>query len=260
MKIQNDLLQGFGFFCEMGIRRMANPPVAAPNDPFVPGDWFQLAKTGTFHSPVYGEISISPDDLVTMYRNFKTKTPLAPTQLPIDYDHLSDEPQKPEDGKAAGWVQDLQLRNQGNTLWCLPKWTRRAATMIFNGEYRFVSPYFLVDYLDKVSGQKIGPTLKAVAVTNRPFLEGMQPIPAPSIAASEPRPAGWGSPRLFVPNTEQKGLRSREKRASVVGVARDVACSSCGAPAAVVGIHRKFSEGSRRLDCPRCGSPVRFSA
>lgn len=152
--------------------------------PFVAGDWFQLAKVGTFFSPVYGKITISPQDLMTMFTNFKTKTPLAPTQLPIDYDHLSDEPQKPEDGKAAGWVQDLQVRDDG-TMWCQPLWTRRAAEMITNGEYRFVSPFFLTDYLDKASGKKIGPTLKAVAITNRPFLEGMQPIPPPAVAARE---------------------------------------------------------------------------
>jgi len=93
------------------------------------------------------------------------------------YDHLSDEPAKPVDGKAAGWVQDLQVRDGGQTMWCLPKWTRRAAELIANGEYRFVSPYFLVDYLDKASGQRIGPTLKAVAITNRPFLEGMETDP-----------------------------------------------------------------------------------
>lgn len=152
---------------------------------FVQGEPFQVAKTGTFQSPIYGEIEISPQDLATMYRNFKTKTPLPPTQLPIDYDHLSDEPQKPEDGRAAGWVEDLEIRDGGNTLWATPKWTRRGAELIANGEYRWCSPYFLTDYMDKHSGEKIGPTLKAIAITNRPFLEGMSEIPAPAIAASE---------------------------------------------------------------------------
>jgi len=136
-----------------------------------------LSAVGTFFSQVYGRVIITPQDLMTMFRNFKTVTPLSPTQLPIDYDHLSDEPAKPVDGKAAGWVQDLQVRDGGQTMWCLPKWTRRAAELIANGEYRFVSPYFLVDYLDKASGQRIGPTLKAVAITNRPFLEGMETDP-----------------------------------------------------------------------------------
>lgn len=219
----------------VGSVRMAD---AAGASPFVPGDWFQLAKVGTFFSPVYGKITISPKDLGTMYTNFKTKTPLPPTQLPIDYDHLSDEPQKPEDGKAAGWVQDLQIRDGGQTLWCQPLWTVRAAQMIASGEYRFVSPFFLTDYLDKVSGQKIGPTLKAVAVTNRPFLEGMQPIPAPAMAAMEFAFAEEGKSVGFA-----YALSDPRPRRRVVARVRQVAmglsdapsrCRRCGAPVAVV--------------------------
>lgn len=194
--------------------------------PFVDGDWFQLAKTGTFFSPVYGKITISPQDLGTMYTNFKTKTPLPPTQLPIDYDHLSDEPQKPEDGKAAGWVEDLMIRDDGQTLWCRPKWTRRAAEMIANGEYRFVSPFFLTDYLDKQSGKKIGPTLKAVAITNRPFLEGMQPIPAPAIAASE----GRLTARLRRPVAIAASERHQRVTVDVVAGVLDSRCRRCGSP------------------------------
>src|SRR2546429_7913127 len=96
-------------------------------NPLVPGDWFQLAKTGVFFSPVYGKIEITPQDLATMYRNFKTKTPLAPTKIPLDYDHLSDDPQKPGDGKAAGWIDDIAVGTDGNTLWAKPSWTHNAA-------------------------------------------------------------------------------------------------------------------------------------
>lgn len=177
--------------------------------PFVAGEAFQLAKTGTFYSPVYGKITISSQDLRTMYENFKTRTPKAPTQLPIDYDHLSDEPKQPGDGRAAGWMDDLLLGEDGQTLWAKPSWTRKAAELIANGEYRFVSPYFLTNYLDKESGQKIGPTLKAAAITNRPFLEGMQPIPAPAIAASERVIAEiWKNPSIAVPHGFTLGTHS----------------------------------------------------
>lgn len=205
------------------VRRLAD----GPPTPFVPGDWFQLAKTGTFHSPVYGKITITPADLTTMFRNFKTRTPLAPTQLPIDYDHLSDEPAKPEDGKAAGWVDDLRLGDGGQTLWCLPQWTRRAAELIANGEYRFVSPFFLTDYLDKASGQKIGPTLKAVAITNRPFLEGMQPIPAPAVAAGDRRPRAIAA--------SDRPLRARLPAIPATAALLNSRCAQCGAPTALTG-------------------------
>ena len=90
--------QGFFFLSDLSGSVRFDDKATTPASPFVQGDWFQVAKTGRFFSPVYGQVDISPDMLATMYRNFKTKTPRPPTQLPIDYDHLSDDPKQPEDG------------------------------------------------------------------------------------------------------------------------------------------------------------------
>lgn len=216
--------------------------------PFVEGDWFQLAKSGTFFSPVYGKVTISEDDLRKMMRNFREVTPKAPTQLPIDYDHKSDNPEMhgAGDAKAAGWVEDLELREGDTELWCLPKWTRPAAKMIAAGEYRFVSPYFLTNYLDKSSGKKVGPTLKAVAITNRPFLEGMQEIPAPAIAASETAQRAFASDkRVAVP------LR---RTASVKAVAhRRIRMADEGVDE---GAEEMDDQGGPSLTCPHCGAAV----
>lgn len=241
---------GFYFLGEL-------PPVvrlAAGPSPLVPGPWFQVAKTGTFFSPVYGKISITADDLTTMYQNFKTKTPLAPTRLPLDYDHLSDEPQKPEDGKAAGWVRDLQVRDNGNTLWCMPDWTRRAAELINNREYAFVSPFFVTDYMDKVSGQKIGPTLKAIAITNRPFLEGMQPLPA--IAASERLAEQlWRTPSVAI---DSRSLYAADqlRRTHIAVPARPRPSVAIPLPIAVQ-LSSDNSRGARVMTNCACGAPPR---
>lgn len=137
--------------------------------------WIQVAKTGEFVSSRYGEFAITPANLSQMLRNFKTKMPQAPTKLPVDYDHLSMDPQKPGDGKAAGWFVDLELRNNGGELWGLVEWTPDAADAISKKEYQFVSPSFARNYTDK-QGKKIGTTLLAAAITNHPFLEGMAPL------------------------------------------------------------------------------------
>ncbi len=140
-----------------------------------PRSWIQLAKTGSFVSNRYGQFSITRDDLRQMLHNFRTVTPKAPTELPIDYDHLSMAPSKPGDGVAAGWLKDIELRADGDEIWGLVEWTPRAAEQIKGGEYRFVSPSFVTDYTDK-SGTKVGTTLLAAAITNHPFLEGMQAL------------------------------------------------------------------------------------
>ena len=134
--------------------------------------WIQVATTGTFHSSRYGKFSITKEDLAQMLHNFMHVTPKAPTQLPVDYDHLSMDPKKPGDGKAAGWFEDLELRSEGDELWGNVRWTEVAAEAIANSEYRFVSPTFIKDFVHK-TGQKIGTTLLAAAITNHPFLEGM---------------------------------------------------------------------------------------
>lgn len=144
--------------------------------------WIQLAKTGSFTSNRYGQFSITKGDLAQMLLNFESVTPASPTELPIDYDHLSMDPKKPGDGIAAGWMKRLQLRNDGSELWAEVEWTEPGAERIERGEYRFVSPSFVKDYTHK-DGRKIGTTLIAAAITNHPFLEGMRALTLYSFSA-----------------------------------------------------------------------------
>lgn len=137
--------------------------------------WIQLAKTGNFVSTRYGKFSITKQDLSMMFTNFNDVTPKAPTELPIDYDHLSMDPKKPGDGIAAGWMKKLELREDGQELWAEIEWTPDGAERIQNQEYRFVSPSFVKDHTHK-DGKKIGTTLLAAAITNHPFLEGMKAL------------------------------------------------------------------------------------
>ena len=111
-----------------------------------------------------------------MYRNYNDITPKSPTELPIDYDHLSMDPQKPGDGIAAGWMKRVELREDGDELWAEVEWTKDGAARIKNQEYRFVSPSFTKDHTHKETGKKIGATLLAAAITNHPFLEGMKAL------------------------------------------------------------------------------------
>jgi len=137
--------------------------------------WIQLARTGAFTSNRYGKFSITKDDLSMMLQNFSNVTPMAPTELPIDYDHLSMDPKKPGDGIAAGWMKKLELRANGDELWAEVEWTPTGASRVENGEYRYVSPSFVKDHTHK-DGKKIGTTLLAAAITNHPFLEGMSAL------------------------------------------------------------------------------------
>ncbi len=138
--------------------------------------WIQVAKTGEFFSRRYGQFSITQDDLAQMLHNFKTVTPVDPTRLPVDYDHLSMDPKAPGDGKAAGWFSgEMELRDGGDTLWATVEWTEEGAAAVRSKEYQFVSPSFIQNYVWK-EGEDIGTTLVAAAITNHPFLEGMEAL------------------------------------------------------------------------------------
>lgn len=133
----------------------------------------QVLRTGVFHHSYYGKFTITEETLQTMVRNFNETRPEPPTEMVVDWEHMStaDPPQR---SPAAGWVKSLNAKGDG--LFALVEWTEEAAEEIRKKEYRFISPEFVLDYKDKETGKGIGPTLLSVALTNRPFLEGMEPV------------------------------------------------------------------------------------
>lgn len=98
------------------------------------------------------------------------------TDLHFDYEHLSIEPEKnatPDLAAAAGWF-DLELRNDG--LWAINiRWTPRAANMLRNGEYRYISPAFHADENGEIH------ELLNVALTNLPATDNLNALVAASM-------------------------------------------------------------------------------
>jgi hypothetical protein len=164
-----------------------NADAAAPAS-----SWIQVAVVGDYEDSRYGEFSITTEMLNAMVLNFASgKFPTPPTEICVDYDHLTTKAaQNPGDGKAAAWFKELQTRDDGTTLWARVEWTPAGAEAVATGEYKFFSPYFSTNY-ETNTGEEIGPCLINGAITNRPFLQGMQPLSlALSVNAGKgPRPA-----------------------------------------------------------------------
>lgn len=133
----------------------------------------QIIRIGTFYHPEYGKFTISEDHLDNMVNNFGTVRPVAPTEMVIDYEHMS-VAEPPVKAEAAGWFKSLE--RIGDALFAAIEWTADAAKSIKEMKYRFISPEFNLHYKDKETGKDVGATLISAALTNRPFLEGMEPV------------------------------------------------------------------------------------
>ncbi len=82
----------------------------------------------------------------------------------VDYDHLSAfDPDEGGETRAAGWIQKLEIRD--GEVWARVEWTITAAEAITAGEWKFISPEFLVD---EETREIVG--LIAAALTNRPAM------------------------------------------------------------------------------------------
>lgn len=139
--------------------------------------WAQVLRTGEFYDPRYGDFAITRRDLATMVANFTSgRYPQGSTKLAVDYNHGTSHPSSAEEGKAAGWIANLELRADGDELWAEVEWTETAASLIDGKEYQFTSATFSFDYTNSNGGEEIGPTLMAFALTNRPVVHGMQPV------------------------------------------------------------------------------------
>lgn len=88
-----------------------------------------------------------------------------PSELPVDYEHQSETPTAGEGGPkpAAGWIVDLMARSDG--IYGKVRWTDRAAKLIADREYRFVSPVFN-HTVDRTVTRILG-----AGLTHRPNLE-----------------------------------------------------------------------------------------
>lgn len=82
--------------------------------------------------------------------------------LPVDYEHGQDIAPKGEPAPAAGWIVAMDERD--GALWGKIEWTDRAAAMIREQEYRYLSASMQLDQGRRVIG------LHGAGLVNRPAL------------------------------------------------------------------------------------------
>lgn len=134
----------------------------------------QIAKTGKFKDPRYGDFAITTAMFDKWESNFTAlSSPAAGRKgVPIDFDHS---PEKRGDTEAAGWIVGLdRMGKDGSTrtpneLWAEVQWTQLGIDAIKDDRYAYISPSYHPNWVDE-QGKGHGNTLVGSALTNRPFL------------------------------------------------------------------------------------------
>ncbi|WP_292331281.1 phage protease [Mesorhizobium sp.] len=129
--------------------------------------WVQLVPAGTFSGRAGGGPWTTGDKAAMETIVANTRQYAGSTDLVIDYDHQAVFGAVPGVGgtaKAAGWIKELQARDDG--IWGRVEWTAAASAAIKAGEYRYLSPVF---YHDKSTGRVLA--IRMAGLTNTPNLD-----------------------------------------------------------------------------------------
>ncbi len=144
--------------------------------PSVFGEQYARGEIIREGSWAYGgeEMDITPEKIQQAYDNWKTHQ----RDVMLDYNHGSRLGKTPEEQKRAGDLVDLELVEVDGKKALVGKFkpTDEATSYLNNGEYKYLSAEFEEDYFHPEDKDWIGMYLQAVALTNRPFIEGMAPI------------------------------------------------------------------------------------
>ena len=122
-------------------------------------DWVQLLPPGRIMGRD-GRRFVLSDAAAVVAASIQTGV-----DLPIDYEHQADDPSRQKNGPvpAAGWIKSLQARPDG--IWGRVIWTDKAAGMIQDGEYRYLSPVLM----HRPDGTVV--QLRGASLVHRPNLE-----------------------------------------------------------------------------------------
>lgn len=155
----------------------AEPAVNAEIPADVP-EWVMIARTGSWLGHPQGPEVIERDHLESALAAFERNYRSHGTDLAIDYHHSSVFAARGHVQKApaAGWIQDMELRNDGTELWARVLWTSEARRDIGARRYRYLSPVLRWNRPDPVTGRQVALQVHSVALTNTPFMTSLEAL------------------------------------------------------------------------------------
>lgn len=153
--------------------------------------WVQVAQEGMFLGHSEGPFDLTPEIFAEFIENFHLHPSYlagpdgvgAARVIPWDFHHTSEikDPAIAIQGAPAqAWVLEFDVRagDGGAGLWALTDWLEPAGGYVREGKYQWASIAFCDSYTDPVSGEVRGSYISSIALTNDPFIQGMQAMAA----------------------------------------------------------------------------------
>ena len=150
-------------------------------NPEIPADvpeWVMVARTGSWLGHPKGPEVVTKEHLKSALAAFERNYASNGTDLAIDYHHSSVFAAQGQVSKApaAGWIRQMELRNDGTELWAHVLWTAEARSDIADRRYRYLSPVLRWNEPDPVTGERVPLQIHSVALTNTPFMTSLQAL------------------------------------------------------------------------------------
>lgn len=148
---------------------MASPDmqILDKNGEFDQSKLIHIVPYAKVDSPRKGKFEIGDKQMAQIMQNFENDA----NDLVFDYGHASI---FNAEAPAAGWIKEIVKKKLG--LFARVEWTPKALEHLKSKEYKYTSPSIMFSALDRKNGMPIGAALHSQALTNVPYLDGMEPI------------------------------------------------------------------------------------
>lgn len=149
-----------------------------------------------------GKFSITNKTFDNFIKNFKSKT--YGSDLQVNFGHE-------RDGQAAGWFKDLFAEN--GKLKAVIEWTSAGIKALKDKIYRYFSAELAFEWQNDETGEKHEDVLLGGALTNIPYIRGLQPI-----ALSENLSINLNDMKVFdtlLAELQEKDKVTKEEKASI---------------------------------------------
>lgn len=127
--------------------------------------WHNILPVGAFYDPRYGKVKITYEMVRKMAENFKKGIPHYKPPINISHEDVH--------GKF-GNIVEVEAREDG--LWARIALTQDGTKLLEAKRFEYLSAEFTEHYINKETGEDVGPVLLGVALTNRPAHPKMNPI------------------------------------------------------------------------------------